>query len=150
MLSVRRDLQFSATPSPVTTTSHTLCSFFFPPVFSVCVVLAISCSHFIHLSVSLLCIYRTPVTVRALMWEFIYVLPTLFAFPYCFADVGSSGKEPAVLDHLTPAFMDKHHSDFLRIRDHFSEANGRNKSSGHPATQKMYLLCLYNSINSSM
>lgn len=119
---------------------------FFLPVFYLCG-LAISRSHFLLLSVSLFCIYRTPVTVKALMWEFIYVLPTLFAFPYCFTDVGSSGKEPAVLDHLTPVFTDKHDSNFLGIRVHFSEANGRN--SGHPVTI-LYLLCLYHSVKNSV
>lgn len=106
---------------------------------------AVARSHFPHLSASLFCIYRTPVTVKALMWGFIYVLPTLFAFPYCFTDVGSSGKEAAELDHLTPVFTDKHHSNLLCIGLHSSEANGRNKSSGHHVTV-LYVLCLYRSV----
>lgn len=44
-------------------------------------------------------------------------------------------------------FMKKHHSNFLWIRVQFSEANGRNKSSGHPET-KQHLLCPYHDVNS--
>lgn len=75
------------------------------------------------------------------------MLPTLLAFPYCFTDVGSSGKELAVLDHLSPVFTDNYHSNFLCLRVHFSEAHGRNKSSGHPVTI-LCLLCLYHRVNS--
>lgn len=117
---------------------------FLPSCFFICVIRP-SVSHFPYLSVSLFCIYRMPVTVKALMWEFIYVLPTLFAFPYCFTDVGSSGKEPAELDHLTPVFTDKHHSHFLCIKVHFSEANVRNKSPDHHVT-KLYMWCLYHRV----
>lgn len=43
-------------------------------------------------------------------------------------------------------FMKKHHSNFLWIRVQFSEANGRNKSSGLPVTMQ-HLLCLYHDVN---
>lgn len=81
------------------------------------------------------------------MWELIYVLPTLFAFPYCFTDVASSGKERTVLDHHTPVFMDKHCGNFRCITVHFSEANGINKSPDHPVII-LYLLCLNHGLNS--
>lgn len=77
------------------------------------------------------------------------MLPTLFAFPYCFTDVGSSGKEPAVLDHPSPVFTDKIQSNCLFKRVHFSEANGVKKYSGHLGTV-LYLLCLYHSVNSDV
>lgn len=44
-------------------------------------------------------------------------------------------------------FMKKHHSNFLWIGVQFTEAHGRNTSSGHPVTI-LYLLCLYHSVNS--
>lgn len=77
-------------------------------------------------SVSLFCIYRMSLTVKVLVWEFIYVLPTLFASPYCLTDVGSSGKELVVLEHLTPVSWGKTHRNFLWIRVQFTEANVRN------------------------
>ena len=125
------------------TTFPNLCSFC---AFLFSHALAISCAHFLHLSVSLFCIYRMPVTVKALMWEFIYVLPTLFAFPYCFTDVGSSGKEPAVLDHHIRVFSDKHNRNFLCRTVHFSEVNGINKSLPY-RVKILYVLCLYHGVN---
>lgn len=76
---------------------HYLSLFFISSIlFSICVVRPSVA--LIFFTTQCLCSVSTemPVTVKALMWRFIYVLPTLFAFSYFFIDVGFPGKEPAV------------------------------------------------------
>lgn len=96
------DLQFCGTSCSITT-SHAFPSF-------LCSHLCgsyVTCCHFLHLSVSLFRMCGSPVTVRALQWQFIYALPTLFALPYCLTDVGSLGKRASSVRTVSPLFQEK-------------------------------------------
>lgn len=111
--------------------------------------LAITHSHFLQPSVSLFRIYRTPVTVKALMWEFIYVLPTLFAFPYCFHRCSAPQRKSQQRRTISLLFSRTNILvifSLLCARVHFSEANGGSRSSGHPVTM-LHLLRLCLSVN---
>lgn len=99
---LHRDLQ-SSSSSCFITTSRAPCSPSSVMFFHLCG-LAVRRSHFIHLFLSLFCICRIPVAVRASLWCF-YLLPVLTVL-FCILILPQmlfpSGRVPALMDHLLP------------------------------------------------